>query len=129
MDKPIQRTKAGRPTKSDLAAVKKKPVGRPKGDAAAIEEFKARLLASPKSKQVIDAILKAALDDEHKNQSAAWKLLIDRMLPMSYFEKDKLGGSRPSVNITISGIGGAEPTIISDDYEDANDISGEREQD
>jgi len=129
MDKPIQRTKAGRPTKSDLAAVKKKPVGRPKGDAAAIEEFKARLLASPKSRQVIDAILKAALDDEHKNQSAAWKLLIDRMLPMSYFEKDKLGGSRPSVNITISGIGGAEPTIISDDYEDANDISGEREQD
>lgn len=129
MDKPIQRTKAGRPTKRDLAAVKKKPVGRPKGDAAAIEEFKARLLASPKSKQVIDAILKAALDDEHKNQSAAWKLLIDRMLPMSYFEKDKLGGSRPSVNITISGIGGAEPTIISDDYEDANDISGEREQD
>jgi len=128
MDKPAKRG-PGRPTKSELAEVKKRSVGRPKGDAAAIEEFKARLLASPKSKQVIDAILKAALDDEHKNQSAAWKLLIDRMLPMSYFEKDKLGGSRPSVNITISGIGGAEPTIISDDYEDANDISGEREQD
>lgn len=114
MDKPMQRTKSGRPTKNELAAAKKRPVGRPKGDAAAIEEFKARLLASPKSKQVIDAILKAALDDEHKNQSAAWKLLIDRMLPMSYFEKDKLGGGRPAVSITINGIGGTEPVIIDD---------------
>jgi len=125
MDKPAKRG-PGRPTKSELAEVKKRSVGRPKGDAAAIEEFKARLLASPKSKQVIDAILKAALDDEHKNQSAAWKLLIDRMLPMSYFEKDKAGGGRPVVSITINGIGN-DPTIVAQEYEDADDISGERD--
>lgn len=106
----------GRPPKSALEEVKKRPVGRPKGDAAAVEEFKARLLASPKSRKVIDSILDAALDDEHKNQAAAWKLLVDRMLPMSYFEKDKAGGGRPSVNITISGVG--ESVNISDD----NDI-------
>lgn len=103
----------GRPPKSAVEAKKKgnRPVGRPKGDAAVINEMKARLLASPKSRKVLDSIVNAALDDEHKNQSAAWKLLMDRMLPVSYFEKEKDGSARPSVNITISGIG-SEPTVI-----------------
>ena len=111
---PTKTTKRrGRPPKSAIEAKKKgnRPVGRPKGDAAAINEMKARLLASPKSRKVLDSIVNAALDDEHKNQSAAWKLLMDRMLPVSYFEKEKDGTARPSVNITISGIG-AEPTTI-----------------
>lgn len=111
MDNPPKKRR-GRPPKTALEAVKKRPVGRPKGDAYAIEEFKARLLASPKSAKVFDSILNAALDDEHKNQAAAWKLLMDRMLPVSYFEKDKIGGGRPSVNITISGIG--ESVTIAD---------------
>lgn len=104
MDNP-QKRKRGRPSKAELAQARKQPVGRPKGDAAAIEEFKARIMNSPKSRKVLDAILDAALDDEHKNQAAAWKLLVDRMLPMSYFDKDKVSGSRPSVNITITGVG------------------------
>lgn len=117
-DKPVK--KIGRPRKTALESVKKRPVGRPKGDANAIEEFKARLLASPKSRKVFDSILDAALDDEHKNQAAAWKLLMDRMLPVSYFEKDKNGGGRASVNITISGIGGAVD-IGSSDSDSARD--------
>ena len=104
MDNP-QKKKRGRPSKAELAQARKQPVGRPKGDAAAIEEFKARIMNSPKSRKVLDAILDAALDDEHKNQAAAWKLLVDRMLPMSYFDKDKVSGSRPSVNITMTGVG------------------------
>ena len=115
--------KRGRPTKAALAQAAKRPVGRPKGDAAAVEEFKARLMASPKSRKVLDAILDAALDDEHKNQAAAWKLLVDRMLPMSYFDKDKAGNSRPSVNITISGVG-ESVSIAGDDVIDAEDIYG-----
>ena len=125
-DKPKRR---GRPPKSEVEAKKagnRGKVGRPKGDAAAINEMKARLLASPKSRKVLDSIVNAALDDEHKNQSAAWKLLMDRMLPVSYFEKDKDGGSRPAVNITISGIGGdntvdvsQESDIIDGEYRDA----------
>jgi|TARA_R110000822_G_scaffold288948_1_gene410201 hypothetical protein len=118
-----QAKKRGRPTKSSLAKARKQPVGRPKGDASAIEEFKARLMNSPKSRKVLDSILDAALDDEHKNQAAAWKLLVDRMLPMSYFDKDKGGSSRPSVNITISGVG--ESVTIADDGDnivDAEDI-------
>ena len=115
--------KRGRPTKAALAQAAKRPVGRPKGDAAAVEEFKARLMASPKSRKVLDAILDAALDDEHKNQAAAWKLLVDRMLPMSYFDKDKAGGSRPSVNITISGVG-ESVTIDEQEYTDVEDLNG-----
>ena len=51
----------------------------------------------------------------NKNQAAAWKLLVDRMLPMSYFDKDKAGGSRPSVNITITGVGESVSIAGSDD--------------
>ena len=103
--------KIGRPRKNSVASKKtgnRGQVGRPKGDAAIINEYKARMLASPKSRKVLDSILDAALNDDHKNQAAAWKLLMDRMLPVSYFEKDKEGGSRPSVSITISGIGDAK---------------------
>ena len=112
----------GRPPKKAIQA-KKKPgkVGRPAGDAAAIAEYKARLLASPKSRKVLDSILNAALDDDHKNQAAAWKLLVDRLMPLSYFDKDKMSGGKSSVNITITGVGG-ETTIIGE-KEDA--IEGE----
>ena len=105
--------KIGRPRKQDvdsLKPTKRGKVGRPPGDAAIINEYKARMLASPKSRKVLDSILDAALNDDHKNQAAAWKLLMDRMLPISYFEKDKEGGGRPSVSITISGIGEAKVT-------------------
>jgi len=112
----------GRPPKNSVES--KKPhkrgkVGRPPGDTAIINEYKARMLASPKSKKVLDSILDAALDDEHKNQAAAWKLLMDRMLPLSYFEKEKDGGSRPSVNITISGLSGNPKVSDDDDIIDA----------
>ena len=124
---PIKR-RVGRPRKDEIAEAKKRPVGRPRGDNYAIEEFKARLIASPKSRKVIDSILNAALDDEHKNQAAAWKLLMDRMLPMSYFEKDKEGGNRPSVNITISGIGGTVDVGLpeSSDEPDFIDVDDKR---
>ena len=112
--------KTGRPSKAALAEARKRPVGRPKGDNYAIEEFKARIMNSPKSRKVLDAILDAALDDEHKNQAAAWKLLVDRMLPMSYFDKDKTGGGRPSVNIVISGVG--ETVSIDNDIVDVEDV-------
>jgi len=103
------RRKAGRPKKSLVQSKKegnRNKVGRPKGDADAIKEYKARLLASPKSRKVLDSILNAALDDDHKNQAAAWKLLVDRLMPLSYFDKDKASGGRSAVNITITGVGG-----------------------
>lgn len=114
----------GRPPKSLLEQKKKGnrgQVGRPKGDASAIEEYKARMLASPKSREVMESIFNAALDDDHKNQSAAWKLIVDRIMPLSYFEKDKLSGGRSAVSITINGIDTDKPIDIN------NVIDGEIE--
>jgi len=84
-------------------------VGRPKGDAAIINEYKARMLASPKSKYVLDTIFDAALDNDHKNQSAAWKLVMDRILPVAAFEKEVVAnGGRNAIQINITGVGTAD---------------------
>ena len=120
--------KRGRPRKTDVVSKSKGSrgaVGRPKGDAAIINEYKARMLASPKSRKVMDAIFDAALDDEHKNQAAAWKLVMDRMLPLSYFEKDSASG-RSAVSITISGIGSG---AVETDVTPNDPIEGEYTQD
>ena len=61
----------GRPKKKDVVSKttgSRNKVGRPKGDASIINDYKARMLASPKSRKVLDSILSAALDDDHKNQ-------------------------------------------------------------
>ena len=107
--------KKGRPKKKDVVSKttgNRNKVGRPKGDASIINDYKARMLASPKSRKVLDSILSAALDDDHKNQAAAWKLCMDRLLPVSYFEKDKATGGKSAINISITGVGG-ETTINS----------------
>jgi hypothetical protein len=114
--------KRGRPKKSEVVSStrgNRGTIGRPKGDAAIINEYKARMLASPKSRRVLETIFDAALDNDHKNQAAAWKLVMDRTLPLSYFEKDAASG-RSSVNIIISGLGGNVETNV-----DSNDIEGE----
>ena len=98
---------AGRPTKKALTEVKQKNkgvLGRPKGDAAIINEYKVRMLNSPKSAKVLEAIYDAALNDNHKNQAAAWKLVMDRILPVSVFESAKQAGQTPSISINISGL-------------------------
>ena len=104
----------GRPKRSSVSSKTKgnrKSVGRPKGDAAIINEYKARMLNSPRSRAVMDAIFDAALDPEHKNQSAAWKLVMDRILPVAAFEKDIVkDGGRSAIQINISGVGAAEVT-------------------
>ena len=114
----------GRPKRGEIVE-KKKPgkIGRPLGESGVIAEYRARMLASPKSRLVLEKIYDAALDDEHKNQSAAWKLLMDRLLPLSHFEKDKDGSnSKPMVNITITSSNG-ETTIIGNETEDISDTT------
>ena len=107
-----------RPKKSELTAVKNKNkgiIGRPKGDKAIIDEYKARMLNSPKSAKVLEAIFDAALNDDHKNQAAAWKLIVDRVVPVSAFEQARQGGGAPSVSINIMGLGQATTTVTEDD--------------
>ena len=107
-----------RPKKTDLAAVKNKNkgvIGRPKGDAAIINEYKARMLNSPKSAKVLEAIFDAALNDDHKNQAAAWKLIVDRVVPVSAFEAARQGGGAPAISINIMGLGQATAEVIEPD--------------
>ena len=114
-----EKRKIGRPPKSELSSnLKRNAVGRPKGDAAIINEYKARMLSSPKSRKVLDAIFDAALDNEHKNQAAAWKLVVDRILPVSAFEQDIIKqGGKSAIQINITGLGATvteEPEIVED---------------
>ena len=124
-----RKQESGRPSKKDLASNSpggRGKVGRPKGDATIINEYKARMLASPKSKRVLDTIFDAALDHDHKNQAAAWKLVMDRILPVAAFEKDVVqNGGKSAIRINITGVGAAEvkdidpntiqPTVIDGD--------------
>lgn len=112
----------GRPRKGEIVAKKKGNrgvVGRPPGDAARINEFKARLLATS-GDHVISKIIQIAQDDEHPGQMAALKMCMDRVLPLSYFEKDKMSGGKSSVSITITGVNG--DTIITGSEEQKGDI-------
>ena len=103
----VVKRKAGRPKKGEIVAKKRgnrELRGRPAGDKAIMDEYKARMLNSPKSARVLEAIFDAALDPEHKAQSAAWKLIVDRIVPVSSFEQVKQGGSTPSISINITGL-------------------------
>jgi len=111
----------GRPKKSSVSSKKKGSrgaVGRPKGDAAIINEYKARMLNSPRSRAVMDAIFEAATDPDHKNQAAAWKLVMDRILPVAAFEKDIVkDAGRNAIQINITGVGA---TSITQGVEETN---------
>ena len=110
--------KRGRPPKSDITEIKeKRSVGRPKGEAAIINEYKLRMLNSPKSAKVLEAIYDAALNDEHKNQAAAWKLIMDRVVPVSIFEQSKAGGGTPQISINITGLQSPSVTAEEQQYD------------
>lgn len=119
----------GRPRKGEIVEKKRGSRGvgrgRPKGDAAIINEYKARMLASPKSAKVLETIMNAALNDEHKHQAAAWKIVTDRIMPVAAFEKDVVkGAGRNAIQINITGVGGTTAVteltddVIDGDYED-----------
>lgn len=101
---PTVQRRRGRPPKSIVESKKNRgKVGRPAGDAARIQEFKARLLSSSGTK-IIDTVLRKAMDDNDKDQVACLKMCLDRMLPTSLFEKDAKG-QRNAVTINITGLG------------------------
>lgn len=115
--------KRGRPKKTDIVSKKKgsrELRGRPAGDAAIINEYKARMLNSPKSAKVLESIFDAALDNDHKNQAAAWKIITDRIIPVSSFEQVKQGGNSPTISINISSFG--QPVVETIDNLDISDV-------
>lgn len=105
------KVRKGRPPKAAIAAKKKGGrgvVGRPQGDSGRIQELKARLLATTGDK-VINKIVEIAMTDNHPVQGAALKMCLDRILPLSYFDKAKESGSIPQISINITSIG--EPKV------------------
>lgn len=125
-DPVLEQTKPrrGRPPKALVESKKlgnRGKVGRPAGDAARIQEMKARLLSTTGNK-VINKIVSIAMDDNHAGQMAALKMCMDRVLPTSLFEKDAKG-QRNAVTINITGIGEAKveaAEIIDDHITDVN---------
>ena len=130
--KPQRVVKKGRPRKSDIEAIKNKknPIGRPKGHNDRIAEFKARLMGTSGDK-ILETVIRKALDDTDKDQMAALKMCMDRLLPMSVFDGKKALGATPNITINIAGIN--DPVISGEaveaedvtftDYEDNNDES------
>lgn len=122
MEKP--KRKAGRPKKSEIEAKKHRAVlGRPPGEAARVQELKARLLATT-GERVINKIVEIAMTDGHPGQMAAMKLCLDRVLPVSLFEKDSAGVAK-GITINITGITAAvsndeNSTIEAEDVEYKN---------
>ena len=53
----------------------------------------------PDVPKVREKVVRTALDDNHKNQMAAQKILMDRILPISSFEEAV--DSREKINIVI----------------------------
>jgi hypothetical protein len=107
----IVRRKLGRPLKKDIEAKKKGnrgKVGRPAGDSARIAEFKARLLGTSGDK-IIETLIHKALDPNDKDQIAALKMCVDRVLPLSMFDAAKNSGQSPQISINITGLN--SPTV------------------
>ena len=76
--------------------------GRPAGMRARQLELKQTLLEHSDVPKVIETVIRAALDDNRKIQTAAQKILMDRMLPISTFEKAE--DAREKMNIVINTI-------------------------
>jgi hypothetical protein len=110
----LVRRKVGRPLKKDIEAKKKGnrgKVGRPAGDAARINEFKARLLGTSGDK-IIETLIHKALDPNDKDQIAALKMCVDRVLPLSMFDAAKNSGTTPQISINITGL--TSPAVDAD---------------
>lgn len=92
------------PKKLTMAKLADKPgeVYLPKSDNQKIMELK-RLLIDGAGRDVVGKALQIAMNDDHPAQAAMIKLCLDRMLPVSLFEKGV--AARSAVTISITGIG------------------------
>ena len=130
-DTKLSPKKRGRPRKADIEAKKNRnAVGRPPGEAARIKEFYARLL-STSGEKVIETVLRKAMDDQDKDQVACLKMCMDRLLPVSHFEKQGQGRSNAiQVQIVTTGtpqIAAREAQEVNYEVIDMEDPDGKSE--
>ena len=98
----------GPPKKAEIAKrIRKDPTrgrGRPPGEAQKIKELMARMLLT-NGEHVLKKTIDMALNDDHPHQMAAIRLLMDRALPVSYFEnKDPAAQGTGGIVINITGL-------------------------
>jgi len=109
----------GRPpgiTKTKAGRVPQKP-GPKKGNAAIFEDYRQRMLNSPKSRKVLGKVFEVALDDDHPHQAACLKMVMDRIIPASAMGAIAGSGSgQTAVTINITGFGEA-PEITGETLE------------
>ena len=120
----LKKTK-GRPKGSGKLTMAKyadaKPLAMlPKTENQRVRELK-ELLINSAGVNVVQKTVQIALDDDHPAQMAALKLCMDRMLPVTLFEKE--GKQRSAITINITGIGEITQaqTIDAEDIEAKND--------
>jgi hypothetical protein len=117
--------KKGRPKGSGKLTMAKyadaKPLAMlPKTENQRVKELK-ELLINSAGVNVVQKTVQIALDDDHPAQMAALKLCMDRMLPVTLFEKE--GKQRSAITINITGIGEISQvdTVDAEDIEAKND--------
>lgn len=119
-----QKKKPGRPkgsTKMNIQRYADNPgLALPKTEHQKIQELKQLLLNSAGS-NVLHKAIEIAMNDEHPSQGAMIKLCMDRMLPVSIFEKEK--NQRSAIQINITGIGDVK-TIEDIDVTDVEPKNG-----
>lgn len=86
-------------------------IGRPVGQAARIEEFKAFLMGD-NGPALMSKLVTIALNDTHPGQMSALKMCVDRVLPLSHFDKAANGNQSPTISINISGLTNSSATVV-----------------
>ena len=86
--------------------------GRPQGMRAIQLDLQEQLYNHPDNHKVIVTIYRGALYVNHKNQAAAQKLLMDRMLPISVCDKNADIREKISINISSVEIPDREEKVI-----------------
>ena len=122
------KTATGRPTTVARAtniprvglSVIPKPIGRPPGQSARLEEFKQKLIGA-NGDAIISKLITIALTDTHPGQMSAMKMCVDRILPVSHFDKAAMGNSAPTISINISGLSNSTATVVGSQGQFASD--------
>jgi hypothetical protein len=86
------------------------------------------MLASPKSRKVLEKVLNTALEDGHPHQGMCMKLVMDRIIPQGAMAQQAgAGEEKRSIRIEITGLQASvsEQETIDGDWED---VSGQEDE-
>lgn len=117
----------GRPPKDLMSREGSGVPGARAGDKAILNDYKMRMLASPKSRAVLKKVLDTALEDGHPHQGVCMKMVMDRIIPQSAVAAAAgAGEGKSAIKIEITGIqanvvGEKEEEAIDADFEDISE--------